>query len=281
MQELEALAGRLACTHASDEQIAQVRGDDLLEQDKPHPLRPFIARQRDHPIQQRRDLHHPVELLAGLGILHQQHDVQALVVDMRERMAGIDRERRQDRVDLAREQPIEVLPLGRLERIERHPLDASRRQAGHDLAVQQAMLLGHERMDARLDPSQLLHGIETIRTVILRLQTRVQLLLQPRDPHLEELVEIRAEDRGEFEPLEQRIRRIRRFLQHTRVELEPAELTVEVVVGGKGRLVRRHLQLAASRSRGSRRSAARSGRGRTRCRRPGSGRRGDRSRRGR
>ena len=81
-------------------------------------------------------------------------------------------------------------------------MNAGGRETGHDLAVQQAMLLRHERVHTRLDLRQLLHRIETIGAVILRLDARVQLLQQPRDTHLEELVEVRAEDGRELEPLE-------------------------------------------------------------------------------
>ena len=67
----------------------------------------------------------------------------------------------------------------------------------------------------------------------------LDLLVQPRDPDHEELVEVRVEDREELDPLEQRPARVERFLEHAPVEGQPRDLPVEVervvvetVVGG-------------------------------------------------
>ena len=61
-----------------------------------------------------------------------------------------------------------------------------------------------------------------------------ELLLQARDAHLEELVEVAAEDREELRPLEQRERRVLGEREHARVELEQRQLAVEVA-GRAGR----------------------------------------------
>ncbi len=155
------------------EQIAEMCGDDLLEQDVAQSLEWPRSGQRDDAIEQRRDLDDAVELLPRIRVLDQQDDVQALVVDVRERMAGIDRQRCEDRIDLPCEQPVEVFALRRLERIERDALNAGRGQARHDLRVEQPVLLGDERVHARLDPRELLHGTETVGAVVLRLDARV------------------------------------------------------------------------------------------------------------
>jgi hypothetical protein len=42
-----------------------------------------------------------------------------------------------------------------------------------------------------------------------------------------ELVEVRAENRKEFEPLEQRVSIVERFVQNPGVELEPAQLAID------------------------------------------------------
>ena len=52
--------------------------------------------------------------------------------------------------------------------------------------------------------------------------------LQTRDPHHEELVEVRREDREEVRPFQHRDAGILGELEHALVEREPAELTVEV-----------------------------------------------------
>ena len=54
------------------------------------------------------------------------------------------------------------------------------------------------------------------------------LLLEAGDPHLEELVEVAAEDAEELEPLEQRRPGVERLVQHAAVELEPGELAIDV-----------------------------------------------------
>ena len=60
------------------------------------------------------------------------------------------------------------------------------------------------------------------------------LLLDARHADLEKLVEIRAHDPEELHPLEQRLRRILRLLEHAAVELQPAQLAVdEIRVIGK------------------------------------------------
>jgi hypothetical protein len=43
----------------------------------------------------------------------------------------------------------------------------------------------------------------------------------------EELVEVRAEDRQELHPLEQRVALVERLAQHAGVEVEPAQLAVD------------------------------------------------------
>ena len=54
------------------------------------------------------------------------------------------------------------------------------------------------------------------------------------DTHLEELVEVGAEDREELRALEQRQRRVLGEREDPRVELEPGELAVEIA-GRAGR----------------------------------------------
>ena len=54
-----------------------------------------------------------------------------------------------------------------------------------------------------------------------------EVVLQRRDPHHEELVEVPGHDAGELQPLEERVRGVAGLLEHPAVELEPAELAVE------------------------------------------------------
>ena len=66
----------------------------------------------------------------------------------------------------------------------------------------------------------------------------VDAALQAGDAHHEELVEVRGEDREEVRALEHRQPRVLGELEHALVEREPAELAVEVALGGQlGRAV--------------------------------------------
>ena len=59
----------------------------------------------------------------------------------------------------------------------------------------------------------------------------VDRVLERGDAHHEELVEVRRDDRGEAQPLEQRVRRVRGLLEHAVVEREPRQLAVEEQLG--------------------------------------------------
>ena len=51
---------------------------------------------------------------------------------------------------------------------------------------------------------------------------------QSGNPDHVELVKVGAEDRQELHPLEEAVARVERLVQHPGVELEPAQLTIEV-----------------------------------------------------
>jgi len=57
---------------------------------------------------------------------------------------------------------------------------------------------------------------------------RGDLSAQSRHPHHEELVQVGAEDGKEFHALEQPVARVERLVEHTGVELEPAQLAIYV-----------------------------------------------------
>ena len=83
------------------------------------------------------------------------------------------------------------------------------------------------------DPRQLLGRRQPIRREILWLETGVKLLLQPGDTNLEELVQVRADDRQKLDPFQAGVGPIRRLLQHACIELEPAQFAIEVMLLGK------------------------------------------------
>ena len=76
------------------------------------------------------------------------------------------------------------------------------------------------------DRAQLLDLVETVGR--RRADADRELLLQARDAHLEELVEVAAEDREELGALEQRERRVLGVREHPCLEVEHRQLAVEV-----------------------------------------------------
>ena len=57
---------------------------------------------------------------------------------------------------------------------------------------------------------------------------------QPGDADRVELVEVGGADRDEAQPLQQRMARVLRLLQHTRVEVEPGQFAVDEAAGLSG-----------------------------------------------
>src|SRR6266436_10173050 len=56
------------------------------------------------------------------------------------------------------------------------------------------------------------------------------LLFNPSDADLEELVQVRAEDAKKLHPLDQRLGRVLRLLQNSAIELEPAQLAINEIL---------------------------------------------------
>ena len=51
--------------------------------------------------------------------------------------------------------------------------------------------------------------------------------LMPGDAHLEELIQVGADDAEELHPLQQRVLRVQRLLQHAVIKLQPAQLPID------------------------------------------------------
>ena len=203
--------------HPGEEKV-QIGLDDLVEQDESVRLDLEQAGQ---------DLGHldPREVaLAGLRVAQADCDRQAQGRDVRKWVARIHRQRGQDRVDLV-DEPLaeEGVMLG--DRAVAHDLDVSRAEGTPDLAPDPAMV-GDELEDLRSRGGELLGGRPAVRR--RRGTSGVDLLAQPGDPDLEELVEHAREDRHEVDPLEDRVPDVARFEQHAGRVIEPGELAVDV-----------------------------------------------------
>ena len=150
-------------------------------------------------------------------------------------MAGVDRERREDREDVAAVPALGLDALGLGEVVPAEELDRlaveERKERVAERVGREPGLLEH----ALADEDQLVGGRE--RFPRRAADARVDLPPKAADALHEEFVEVRAEDREEAHALEERVARIERLREHAAVELEPLEVAVEEarrVVGPAG-----------------------------------------------
>ena len=142
-------------------------------------------------------------------------------------MAGIERQRRQHRKDLALEVGFaeSALLVGQLGVVEQ--ANALIAQLGLNIVEPAAAMLIGQHVDGAADRDQLLGG----RRAIGRAADHAggDLLLDAGHADHKEFIEVGAEDREELDPLQQRVLLVKRLLQHAPVELQPAQLAVEIV----------------------------------------------------
>ena len=212
------------------EQPVQVRGDHGLERDEP-----LAVGERDEPREQRRHLHAREPAHARHRVAHHRREVEGQVRDVRERVRGVDRQRGQHREDALVELLLEEREVRRVQRLDRaHDPDPLLLERRHELGGEDVRRAGRQLLRALPDPLELLGGRPAVGRTLDH--AGLDLLLQARDPDLEELVEVVREDRDELQPLEQGQRGVLGQREHAGVELEPRQLAVEVpsVVGEFG-----------------------------------------------
>ena len=105
-------------------------------------------------------------------------------------------------------------------------------QRGSQLVAPAGILVAHHPADTCHHRAEHLARRETIGRAFR--PGALHLLLEPGDADLKELVEVGTDDAKELQPLEQRIRRVERFIEHPLVELEPAQFTVNEMRGREG-----------------------------------------------
>ena len=203
------------------EQLGEVHRDDLLERHEA-----LAVGQHHEPGQQRRHLDPGEAPLAGVRIADDHAQVQRQRRDVGERVARIDRQRGEHREDAALELVGEPLPVVVVELGPAGEANAHLCQRPADGPQEQLVGPGGQPACPGQDRLELLRGGHPVDAATG--DTCGDTLLQPGDTHLEELVEVLAEDRQELDPLEQRRRRILGKREHPRVEVQPGELTVEV-----------------------------------------------------
>ena len=209
--------------HLAGEELRELRANHVLEQDV---RLTFAAGDLDQPREAGRHLHDRETARGFIGRgLEQERQIQAERGEQRERPRHVDGQRRQDGQHRLAEERAERGAAGIAEVGERHDSDALRGERRQQLFVDQAIQGAHEGVRSAADCGQLLGGGQA-----RRIAGRFSLFNRPLDgggADHEELVEIRRSDRRELHPLEQRRRRVGRFLQDALVERDPRELAID------------------------------------------------------
>ena len=221
-----------------DIQSGEEGGDVLLEDILQHDV--LLALGRGHADESRKgadgDLDPGVELVVVL-VVHPHGDIQGVVGDEGERMADIQRERREQGVDpLLVESRDPGLLIGR-QLVHFVYMDVRCGELA-DQTVPAFRIIGDQPLD---DAGDLLHQSAVVDIGVVR-PGDGRLGDYPRDADHVELVQIAVADGEELRPLQERVGRILRLLETAPVELKPGELPVDVVlgvvqVGGLGPLV--------------------------------------------
>ncbi len=205
-------------------------------------LAQVLARQFDQARQHPRHLHHRqmAQRLAGHRHLQLHDHVQRFVDQLRKRVRGIDRQRRQHRPHFGAVVILHPDQVIARQIVEIQKADAVLRQRRQKLFAPAGVLLIHHVADALVDRQQRFARRQPVEVALD--DFAFDLLLDAGDAHLEELIQVRAGDRQEFHPLQERIARVQRFVHHPLIKIQPAQLAVEEVRGPeRGSIVGVHL----------------------------------------
>jgi hypothetical protein len=216
--------GADALHRIAGKQLADEKAGGTLERDQPH--LPALAgrRQPNETLDAVRHADEGVHRLAVLGARQLQGDGEAEIGNERERMRRVDRERGQQRENVAEKIIFEpgFLRLGDVWGVDQRDAGLGERRA--QLAPLRLLVLGQDRH--RLgDAHQLLGGGQALGTLLG--DAGAHLCAKAGNAHHEELVEVVGGDRQELEPFQERMAAIGGFLQHAAVEIKPRQLAVD------------------------------------------------------
>ena len=215
------------------EELAHVALHDRRQVDERQLARiAFLSRHVDDARQRARHLHdREVRVAAeGIGAGELDDEVQALVLDLRERPCRVEREGRQHRFHFELEVALERRRLRPRRALWLQQVDARLGQCRRQLVVEDAVLLRDQCPRARVDRDELLAdrhavGADGDGAALLA-------LLERGDADLEELIEVRGTDREEAQPLEERHRPVLGKIKNALVELEERQFPIDVEVRG-------------------------------------------------
>ena len=180
---------------------------------------------RDHTVQLIGHLHAREQLLAGLRVTHQHRKVQRQTRNVGEGMRRVNRQRSQNRENVAHEILTQTLLSIRIQVVPTHNADVLLLQSRQHLVVEHISVTSLQLVSAFSNLFHLLLGAQTGSR--RNRQTGRNATLQTRHTHHEELVQVRGHNRQEVQTLQQEQVRVLRQLQHAGVEVQPAALTVE------------------------------------------------------
>ena len=212
----------------SGEQLVQVRGDDLLDPDEAH-LGPLagaavLVGEAHKAVYRGRHLyagHHPPAPVPD----HDEH-VEREVGDVREGVGRVYGERREYGQNVPDEPLPELPPFGGPDLVVGHHAYALVFERRNNLRVQYPAPLLEELLRVVVDAQELFLWRHPVGDRVREL--RGHLLLQPRDPDHEELVQVGLGDGDEAHPLQERMPLVAGLLQDPVVEPQPRELPVYV-----------------------------------------------------
>ena len=218
------------------EQRIESRADHMFQQGEPE-LAIIAPGEFDQAVEHRGNLDDRVkltDLMVAAGRLDAKNQVEAFVVDMRDRVGRVDRQRGQDRKHLGMKIAVEKAGFleGQIGGIgQDQPVIFQQRadfRAPHVvLAIDE--IVGEPR---HLDQSGL--WSQAVGRRVLGFEFAVDLILQAGDAHLEKFVEVGCRDGQEPQTLQRFHRLVACFLQHALVEPQPAEFAIDVQVGVAG-----------------------------------------------
>ena len=143
-------------------------------------------------------------------------------------MGRIDGEGGQHREEAIDEVAVEPAPFVLPEPVGREDCDARIGQLRPEFEPA-LLLLGHERVGALVDGADLCNGAQA---VLGRFEdARLDLAVQAGDADHVELIEVRSRDREEAQALEHGVVEVLGLFHHPLVEGEPAQLSVDELVG--------------------------------------------------
>ncbi len=215
----------LALHVEAGEQLRDEHADQLLElnEAKLRRLRRLLHAQPDEALELARDRDEPAHGLRIAFALHPDDHREPEVRNERERMGGIDGDRREDRKDVREEQALQPRLLGRRETGGLDDLDTRRGHVLLDL-VPARLFVRDELSGEAID----LHELLLRRQAVLgqRRDPGRDLAVDARRAHHVEFVEVGRRDRQEAELLQQRVAAIRGLFHHAPVELQPRKLAI-------------------------------------------------------